>query len=143
MNVHASDWTAYEKSRPRCNEYQPSHQGATLLAAELGPTDAPNKGADYPDQNAHPERIIMMLNEVVAEVDRDVDIESGNPQSDQEGSGKRYQSPPSRCRDFRTHSTIVQKLALIAVFPENGGVRKLRPNLPKMTLQALRGLRPS
>lgn len=123
MNVHASDWTAYEKSRPGCNEYQPSHQGATLLDAELGPTYAPNKSADYPDQDAHSERIIMMLNEVVAEVDCVVDLESGNAQNDQEAPESAISRHHRGVEILGLIQQSYKKLTLIDAFPEKRGYR--------------------
>jgi len=54
-----------------------------VLATKPSPTDTPYEGKDHSDQDAGSERVIMILNEFVAEVDGDVEIERENSYSDQ------------------------------------------------------------
>lgn len=89
MNVRSTDGAAYKKRSKRCYEYDPRHHSPTLLAAEFCPADAPYESEDYANQDAYPELVITVLNEIESETRSSVDIKRSASRRDQKRSSTR------------------------------------------------------
>jgi hypothetical protein len=77
VHVCSANRAAYKKQSKGCDEYDPRHDLPKLFAAHPRPADAPDVREEHAKQDAHPERVIVVLNKAKFEMRSDIDIKRG------------------------------------------------------------------